>query len=90
MQRSAEDTSMMVATYEGEHNHGQQSHQPPTAANKIPAAEVGPVKPKKVDEGLESSPDLPRNLVEQMAASLINDPAFKSALAAAISGRMLR
>lgn len=90
MQRSAEDTSMMVATYEGEHNHGQQSHQPPTAANKILAAEVGPVKPKKVDEGLESSPELRRNLVEQMAASLINDPAFKSALAAAISGRMLR
>lgn len=90
MQRSAEDTSILVATYEGEHNHGQSLLS--QAANKVPAiVEVVPVKSsKKGAEELESasSPELPRSLVEQMAATLTNNPAFKTAVAAAISGKM--
>lgn len=74
---------MLVATYEGEHNHG---HQPPATRTKIPAVEVSLMKSKKAEEG---SSELHRSFVEQMASSLTNDPAFKSALAVVLSGRML-
>ncbi|WOL18328.1 WRKY transcription factor WRKY71 [Canna indica] len=107
VQKSADDPSMLVATYEGEHNHGQPSQpggalpaaprQSGVAPLQTPATNKTvldgmPVKQQRVQE-LESasaSPDLRRSLVEQMAVSLTNDPAFKTALAAAISGRMFQ
>ncbi|RWW06231.1 hypothetical protein GW17_00030450 [Ensete ventricosum] len=84
-----EDTSMLVATYEGEHNHGQPSQSAAphgSTRSSVVSSHLSPAPSKPRQEA--ESPELRRSLVEQMAVSLTNDPAFKAALAAAISGRM--
>ncbi|KAK4785990.1 hypothetical protein SAY86_002679 [Trapa natans] len=98
VQRSAEDQSLLVATYEGEHNHLKPTQAAETETsgpsrsvttiasviNKCKSEDENKIPPRPKAE----SPEFPQLLVEQMASSLTKDPTFTSALAAAISGRM--
>uniref|UniRef100_A0A7N0V343 WRKY domain-containing protein n=1 Tax=Kalanchoe fedtschenkoi TaxID=63787 RepID=A0A7N0V343_KALFE len=120
VQRSAEDQTMLVATYDGEHNHlppseldhGSQrsSNLGPATTNSVGTSTVSPSKPTvtldliqpveearlnnrtglgAVEGGNNRQPVFQQIIVEQMASSLTNDPGFKAAVAAAISGRMM-
>jgi len=100
VQRSAEDKTVLVATYEGEHNHAQ----PPKlqGAGSRKSGDAAPVRaspaPALVQQqqnqetSAASAADQVadrKNLAEQMAATLTMDPGFKAALVSALSGRIL-
>ncbi|XP_054819771.1 probable WRKY transcription factor 40 [Prosopis cineraria] len=86
VQRSAEDPTVLVATYEGEHNHGRDGSEIPLLASTQRESDGALDSGAMAENGAKS---MQQCLVQQMATSLTRDPNFTAALATAISGRIL-
>ncbi|KAK1417789.1 hypothetical protein QVD17_26923 [Tagetes erecta] len=78
VQRSMEDDNLLVATYEGEHNHHKRTHENDQTSNKRSCN--CPIDVGKFDQVL----------VEKLANSLAVNPHFTQHLAEAISNNILK
>ncbi|CAN4127935.1 unnamed protein product [Withania somnifera] len=87
VQRSTENPSILVAVYEGEHDHPH----PSKAEITVPLVNHGvTLDPRFLNKFMEDidTNSLQQYLVEQMASSLTTNPSFTAAVAAAISGKI--
>ncbi|CAK8568551.1 unnamed protein product [Lathyrus sativus] len=100
VQRSVEDPTVLVATYEGEHNHAHHqaqtssSNQSETSTHNFVTSPLASthdlVVPRKlVVENVAQRSSIHQLLVQQLTTCLTRDPNFKTALASAISGTIL-
>ncbi|VAI92978.1 unnamed protein product [Triticum turgidum subsp. durum] len=96
VQRSAEDKTMLVATYDGDHNHAPPPKQQGSggrkrgdaAAVRVSAAPVLVQQQGNQEASTAEQVADRKNLAEQMAATLTRDAGFKAALVSALSGQI--
>ncbi|KAL8499351.1 hypothetical protein ACS0TY_022363 [Phlomoides rotata] len=96
VQRSVNDPSLLVATYEGQHHHHTSPAEPPRPAGEASTScecsasnDVADLlKIQKAINATSDDDEIQQFFVEKMASSLTRNPGFTNALAAAITGRI--
>lgn len=98
-----EDKSILIAIYEGEHNHPHPSETTQTftlasqhgytgclqTPNNLGLFQTNNMQRSSCDSTTDDTKEIQQLLIEKMASSLTNDHSFTEALAAAISERIL-